>query len=295
MLKKITLVFYLLILQSAAFAQNSQWRPVSGNRHDNLSGMALIEHAGTQTSFIIVNDNKKKEQNHAAVVTVDGRNAPQYAPLKWLGDDVPTDLESISAVPNQKNTFMALTAAGRVFHITLDRADNSVKVLKSFDVPKIPADSDFEGFALQKIGGVTLAVWADRGLDAKPAQLFFAVFDLSKDTFSSVGSVPFKVPFPVGNTRHISDLKVDETGAVFVASASDPGNDGPFSSAVYFAGVLNAANPSAVFFVQPPALTRLYKFEYHKVEAFEFVPGANGGIAFGTDDENLGSAIYLDW
>jgi hypothetical protein len=25
------------------------------------------------------------------------------------------------------------------------------------------------------------------------------------------------------------------------------------------------------------------------------VPGADGGMAFGTDDENLGAAIYLDW
>jgi len=98
-----------------------------------------------------------------------------------------------------------------------------------------------------------------------------------------------KVPYSATNTRHISDVKVDPSGAVFITSASDPGNDGPFASAFYCAGTFNLSD------TQSPALTRLFTFDYHKVEAFEFVPGASGGIAFGTDDENLGAAIYLDW
>jgi hypothetical protein len=83
-------------------------------------------------------------------------------------------------------------------------------------VPQIPKESDFEGFALQKINNVLLAVWANRGLDAKPAQLFWSKFDLQTHTFTQVDSAFLKVPYPVGNTRHISDLKVDQTGAVFI-------------------------------------------------------------------------------
>lgn len=290
------LVFISLVpAAQTANAQTNQWRPVSGARHDNISGMALVEHTSSKTSFIIVNDNKKKEQNHAAIVSIEGRSAPKYQPLKWIGDDIGVDFEAISAVPGMKDNFMAFTATGRVFHIELDRAENSVKVIKSFDVPSIPKDSDFEGFALQKVNDVLLAIWADRGLDAKPAQLFWAKFDLQIDAFSRIDSAFLKVPYPPKNTRHISDVKVDPSGAIFITSASDAGNDGPFASAVYFAGVFNINNSQKITFAPSPAMTRLFTFDYHKVEALEFVPGADGGIAFGTDDENLGAAIYINW
>jgi hypothetical protein len=59
--------------------------------------------------------------------------------------------------------------------------------------------------------------------------------------------------------------------------------------------MLNLCNPQHIAFTQSSALTRLFTFNYHKVEAIEFVPGADGGTAFGTDDENLGVAIYLSW
>ncbi len=285
----------LLVAGQTARAQTNGWRPVSGARHDNISGMALIEHNDKQTIFLIVNDNKKPEQNHAAIVSVEGRAAPKYAPLRWLGGDVPLDLEAVASVPNQTNEFMTFTATGRVFYIEINRWENTAKTIKSFEVPQIPAGSDFEGFALQKINNILLAVWADRGLDAKPAQLFWSKFDLKNYAFAQIDSTFLKVPYPEVRTRHISDVKVDPSGAVFITSASDPGNDGPFASAFYFAGTFNSNNSQKITFNQSPALTRLFTFDYHKVEAFEFVPGAAGGIAFGTDDENLGAAIYLDW
>lgn len=40
-------------------------------------------------------------------------------------------------------------------------------------------------------------------------------------------------------------------------------------------------------------MTRLHTFDGHKVEALELLPGARGGMALGTDDENLSAAIYL--
>jgi hypothetical protein len=158
----------LIAGEQAAAAQTNQWRPISGSQQDNISGMALIERVGQKTAFLVVNDNKKPRQNRAAILTIEGRAAPQYAKLRWLGDDLPVDLEAVTGVPGAANNFMALTSAGRVFHIEINRSDNSVKVIKSFDVPQIPKNSEFEGFALQKVNDVLLAVWADRGLDAQP-------------------------------------------------------------------------------------------------------------------------------
>lgn len=175
--------------------------------------MALLEHEGRKTSFLIVNDNKQKAESHAAIVAVEEFGAPKYTPLQWLGNDVPTDLEAVTSVPGVKNIFMALTSAGRVFHIEINRTNNSVRVLKSFDVPQIPRDRDFEGFALQRVNDVLLAVWADRGLDAKPAQLFWGTLDAQTYAFTQIDSTFLKVPYPVGNTRHISDVKIDAAGA----------------------------------------------------------------------------------
>ena len=132
-------------------------------------------------------------------------------------------------------------------------------------------------------------------MTAKPATLFWSRFDLAAGRFSSARSTAFKVPYPISDVRHISDVKVDTTGGVFVTSASDPGNDGPFSSAMYYAGVLRPAADKTFVFIQPSRFTRLYEFAYHKVEAFEFVPGADGGLVFGTDDENLGAAVLLSY
>lgn len=67
----------------------------------------------------------------------------------------------------------------------------------------------------------------------------------------------------------------------------------PFSSAMYFGGVISKAADKSFIFAHPTAFTPLFRFPYRKIEAFEFVPGIAGGIAFGTDDENLGSSILL--
>ena len=289
------LLLVSLIFAEQTTAQTNQWRPVSGDQKDNISGMALLEHNDKRTVFLVVNDNKKPKQNRAAILSIDGRAAPKYAPLRWLGDDLPIDLEAVTNVPGAPNNFMALTSAGRVFHIELSRANNSVKVLKSFDVPQIPKQSEFEGFALQKVNDVLLAIWAERGLDAQPARLFWSRFDLKNYAFTEINSTDFKVPYTAENTRHVSDLKVDESGALFVTSASDPSDDGPFASAFYFAGTFNFASAQKVIFIRTPRLTRLLNFDYRKIEAFEFVPGASGGVAFGTDDENFGASIRLDW
>ena len=93
---------------------------------------------------------------------------------------------------------------------------------------------------------------------------------------------------------HISDLKVDPTGVLFISSAKDPGNDGSFESAVYIADVFNS-DRNQIRFRQNSELVPLYRFDEHKIEAIELVPGQTGGVIFGTDDENRGSSIYRSW
>ncbi|MGH9947641.1 MAG: hypothetical protein ACRD6X_10595 [Pyrinomonadaceae bacterium] len=257
--------------------------------------MALIEHNNRNTTFLIAHDNKKKEQVHAAILTVEGSKDPKYSPLKWMGADIPVDIEAATSVPDVPRQYALFTSAGRVYHVRLNLAAGRLELIRSFDVPSIPQKADFEGFALQRLDGILLAVWAERGLTEKPATVFWGRIDIATGKFSDLRTSAFKVPFPLSNVRHISDIKVDATGAVFVTAASDPGNDGPFSSAMYYAGVLEREAKKSFVFIRSSLLTRIYRLDDHKVEAFEFIPGSDGGIAFGTDDENLGASLFTTY
>lgn len=92
--------------------------------------------------------------------------------------------------------------------------------------------------------------------------------------------------------RHISDIKVDSAGIVYITSASDAGDDGPFQSALYVAGYLGFSGNKIVW-KQNSQLVPLYRADYRKIEGMELVPGNAGGVVFGTDDENFGSYVYV--
>jgi hypothetical protein len=276
-----------------ALADISDWYVIGKDRQTNISGMALVGQTDNRTSFIVVHDNKKKKENRAGIVTIGPDKTSQFESLNWLGSEMPVDLEAITKIPETTHGFMAFSSAGRVYRIELDQPNGSLRVIGSFEVPAIPKNCNFEGFSLAKIGGGYLAVWAERGEDAKPATLFWSNFDLQTNAFTKVDSVSVKVPYPKTNVRHISDLKVATTGKVFISAAADPGNDGPFTSAVYLAGKFEPGKASNFAFTPSAAANQLFSVENRKIEAFELLSEAEGGMVYGTDDENLGSAVYF--
>ena len=255
--------------------------------------MALIEPQSNEVDLLIVHDNKGFDQGRLAVVTIKGVAQPEYVALNWpSGVELPGDLEAIASVPGQVNSFMALSSAGKIYHIRFN--DNkTISVLKIFDLPGITPKTNLEGFTLQQIDGTLIAVWAQRGAGEEPATIYWGKFNLATYQITQTSSANLKVPLPTGaNVRHISDLKVDKAGILFIASATDPGNDGPFESAVYVAGAF-ALSGNRLAFRPNPDLVPLYHYNYHKIEAIELVPGGEGGVIFGTDDENMGSSIYF--
>ena len=259
-----------------------------------ISGMALVARTDVGATFLVVHDNKNAGEGRAALIRVAGAQQPEYAPIAWPADKPAVDLEGLAAVPAQPRTFLALASAGRVFHIRLDEAGHAVEVLKVFDLPGVPPGSNFESLALQQFGAQTLITWAHRGEGTDPGVLYWGLLDLKDDKITRVHSARIVVPWAAAGVRHVADLKVDADGVVYAASAADAGNDGPFSSTVYIAGAFTSAADDFTF-RQPTTYTRLFQFPYHKIEALELVPGAAGGIVFGTDDENLGSWLYLNW
>lgn len=284
----------VLVFLVTSVSIGQAWRPVGGSRQSNISGIAVIGQVQQTTKFLVVHDNKKPEQMHATVISVTGSDAPTNTPLKWI-DDVALGIEAVSAVPGVSGQFIAFTAAGRAYHIKINVQSATVDVIKSFDVPMIPRGANFEAFDIQNINGSLAAVWAERGGPAKPATIFWSKFDLVNYKFSDIDSATLSVPFPISDIRHISDMKVDTSGAIFVTAASDPGNDGPFSSAFYFAGALRTVDNNRIKFGPSAFTAPIFRFPYEKIEAFDFVPGLNGGLVFGTDNENLGASIFLSY
>lgn len=291
-----TIILTILLLNSQKVVAE-QWRPVRGGINFGISGIALIEKKDNFLEFLIVHDNKGKDEGRLAIITIKGKQQPEYFPFNsskglqelYFG----SDLEAITAVPTEPSSFMALSSKGKVYNFRLGERKGESFLFKVFDLPNLPEKPNFEGFAIQEIDGNLLTVWAERGEGEKPAIVYWGILNLPSYKIEVKGSKSLTVPWPNSKElRHISDLKIDRTGTLFISSATDPGNDGPFTSAVYIAGVF-VVNGNEVSFRQNPDLFPLCRLDYHKVEAIELVPGANGGIIVGTDDENLGSWVYM--
>lgn len=281
----------MLLVPHPALAQ--QWRPVRGGILFGISGMALVKQQSDEMQFLIVHDNKGKDEGRLGVITIKGEAQPEYVALTWPSNvELPMDLEAIASIPGSINAFMALTSSGKIYHIIFDN-NKTISVVKVFALPAITARTNLEGFTLQEIDGNLLAVWAHRGAGDEAATIYWGKLNLNTYQIAQTSSVNLKVPLPTGaNVRHISDLKVDKAGILFIASASDPGDNGPFASAVYVAGSFGVRR-NAIAFRPNPDLVPLYHYNYHKIEAIELVPGAAGGFVFGTDDENMGSSVYF--
>lgn len=295
--KKLLIVLFTLgtLLLKPQLVSAEGWRPVRGSKAYGISGIALVSQQQNFSSFLVVHDNKLPDQGRVALLNVRGEKQPEYIPLEWPARvEMPFDLEGLTAVPGiGQATFMAATSSGRIYHLQLDR-NNSLSVLKIFDLPNIPAGSNLESFALQDIDGQLLAVYAHRGAGAEPGVIYWGVLDLAAYQLSGRGSVALEVPWPGGNVRHVSDLKVDTAGVVFVSSASDTEDNGPFQSAIYVVGAFQIGDRQ-IQFRQNLSLTSLYRFDFRKIEALELLPGEVGGVIVGTDDENMGSSVFLSW
>lgn len=287
----IATVAVVLLVSHTVLSQ--QWRPVRGGIPFGISGMTLLEQQNDSRSFLIVHDNKAEGQGRLAIVTIKGEESPQYFPLSWPSSiALPIDLEALTVVPGTPEpAFMAATSAGTVYHLGWDASNRTVSVLKVFALPSISKESNIEAFALQKINGQLVAFWAHRGQNRQPAILYWGQFNLKTYQITPIGSTQIQVPLPTSAVRHISDLKVDSAGIAFISSAADNGDDGPFDSAVYVAGAF-ALHNQQIAFQQNSQLVPLYRFNYHKVEAIELVPGQMGGVIVGSDDENMGGAVF---
>ncbi|HIK32767.1 MAG TPA: hypothetical protein IGS17_13260 [Oscillatoriales cyanobacterium M59_W2019_021] len=271
---------------------DEEWMQVRSGKAYGISGMAWIDRHGDTPNLAIVHDNKTEDLDRLAIVSLPPHEQPQYYPIPWSDDtEFPVDLEGLVAVPDDSFRFMALESQGRVFDFRLDPDRRTIETIQTFDLPDIPDNSNFEGFALTRIRDQLIAVWAHRGEGEDPGVLYWGEFNLDRGEIGLRGRQEVRVPQPPGNPRHISDIKIDRAGRVWISSATDPGDDGPFDSAIYTIGRFEVKDETIA--LDPfPSLTPIAAYEGHKIEAIEILPDDRSII--GTDDENAGGFIRID-
>jgi hypothetical protein len=254
-------------------AVSDTWTSVGSGSTANVSGIAP-----TGSGWIIVRDNKKATQNHVALLDQNAR----VTPLAWPGAP-PSDLESVDAVPGTSNQYVVVNSAGHGWLLTI--SGDTITVDREFSLPGTLRQ--IEGFALTSVDGSTVAVWASRGSATQPARFKAATFNPGTAAFGPMSSGKVSVPYPTAHAREVTGLTVAD-GRVLVSSASDPGNLGPFTSAVYDVGTLEDIWGSGKPALRLKTPVELGRYDGHKVEG---VACGHGVGILGSDDERLGGAV----
>lgn len=276
------------LLAPAAGARAADgWQRVGDDITSGVSGLAVESRHKDTVHALAVRDNKEPGQQRLVAVRYSPDGKPQVRPVGWSGEE-PVDLEAIDAVPGRDQEYVALASDGTAYRI--HRGEETVRVIRKFRLPDISPDANYEGFTLTRTThGTIAAVWADRGGDDRPAQLTAASWNPDTNGFGKRDSAEFRVPYPAQDVRHVSDVELSADGRLTVSSASDPGNDGPYDSALYAAGRL-AVRDGDVRLTLSAAPERLATFAGHKIEALTCLPHSEKGI-LGTDDENDGGSV----
>lgn len=271
-----------------------EWKQTGPGITEGISGLALIAADKNEASFVAVHDNKRAGQKRLSIIRRASDGSVDARPLAWTGEPLPVDLEAISRVPGASSTFLTLTSKGAVHRFLLHGQSGIAFDAGPVGVPNSGEERQFESFDVQQVGGAIFACWAERGDKAAPGVIFCSTFHPGELTFGTPQSIEVRAPWPTTATRHISDLRLLADGTIIAASASDPGDAGPFSGAVFVAGTLQPIGDVPQLVAASPS-TRLFTTTTHKIEALEVVPGESGGLVLGSDDENLGAAVLFTW
>jgi len=288
--------FYFISLFTFCFALTGcakdtiQWHSLGETKSIGVSGIATID----KEHFLVVHDGKKTEHPRLGVVTWQEGKEPALAQLDWCDKTtLPIDLEAITAIPNHEHDYLVLESKGSVSRIQL-QGINNCKTTAHITLPTATAQSNMEALALHCFGADCILIWAERGDDKQAAKLSWAKFDSDKNTIAStqVKTFEFTASYPGLNRRSISDIAIDKQGAMWVSSASDPGDEGPFQSAIYRLGAFSMNNSEINWIPSSNNTQPVAKYETDniKIEGISFI---QDDLIMGTDDENKGSKIMI--
>jgi hypothetical protein len=294
---------FVLIVAIALFAYSSLANNISHletNRNlPDLSGLAWIK----EDSFLAVHDSKSLDPNQPRISLI---NLPQSSKgIEWqtLKIDWETvggismDLESITNIP-ETNLFILGESShykkhrGRLF---LMKFENST--LKPIAVTNWPQNIiNIEAIATTKINNQTYFFYAERGADQPSTNICWTTLSLEPFTIGKCHPTQFSTADPTPHIRQISDIEIDASGNIYIASALDPNQDnGPFKSSVWKIGQVGLDQTNLPQITLAQNNNAIAEIDGFKVESLALRPSQNQEpeIFIGTDDENYGGVIRL--
>lgn len=219
--------------------------------------------------------------------------------VDFPGRSVPNDLESIARLPGRNAALLAESNADgddpdpTIYLARWDR-DLNVEIVSAVPWPETPEPLvNVEATAVVTVRGKDYFVYAERAEGRDTTFINMTRLKVYEDGEIRFGrrwtSVPFTPPEPPDG-RPASGMDIDKWGNIYVSSAYDPGDLGPFDSAVYRAATVREGGRIGASLrpVEPPQ--ELARSSGLKVEGVGLVAGSFP-IFIGDDDEDYGGLL----
>ena len=274
-MNKLLIVFVHIFLLS----QNDGWKQIHNSREYSISGIANFN-----DGYLVVHDNKKKNQARVSYIN----RELKIKKLIWPEPKLPYDLESAVKMPGKMNRYIFMGSKGICYEVTVDPKDFRIDVLHTFTLPGLKPKMNLEGLTIYPSGQGLIFIYGNRGSDSETSTLFTVFFNHKKKLFKDLNQFEYDLPIPKKHKRNFADLTLKEDGSIWTVATSDPGNNGPFTSAIYELGEINHAGTFIP--IHPNLLKPIMVFSGQKVEAMVF---HKGHLVLMTDNENFGSTFKL--
>ncbi|WP_395297554.1 hypothetical protein ACF9IK_31960 [Kitasatospora hibisci] len=212
---------------------------------------------------------------------------------------VPNDLESIARVPGRNEALLVESNADgsdpdpTIYLARWDK-DLNVEIAGSVPWPETPEPLvNVEATAVATVHGRDYFVYAERRQGSDTTNINMTSLTIGRNgeiTFGTTWtSIPFTAAEPPG-ARPATGLDIDAKGNLYISSAYDPGNLGPFDSAVYRAATVRpgGAIGASLHPVEPPQ--QIARSSGLKVEGVALVAGSYP-IFISDDDEDYGGLL----
>ncbi len=269
--------------------------PVQATTLLDLSGLAWIG----GDDFLAGHDGKVPDEAERPrisrlTLTGDARGvvwAP--VPVTWPEETgQPSDIESIAAIPG--GGFLLAesgddgSAYHRIFHVVLD-ADGAATVVEVVDWPV--EIGNVEAIAIHPVEDGLLFIYAERADGEASTRIQWAPMTVGPLTWGTFSSVIYPSPYEAGpGERPESDMTVAADGRIFVVSAEDTDDDGPFSSEIWRVGDVVTGGAGSVQLLDAPELVA--RMDTLKAESITFRVTDDGETLWvGTDDEDYGGIL----
>ena len=270
--------FIFLLIPTLLYSQSDdEWQTIHGDRIYSVSGIAPFKEG-----YVVVHDNKKKNQPRVSYID----RELKIHPVGWPEAKLPYDLEAIVVIPGYDNRFMLMESTGICYELTIDPTTLLTDLLHSFSLPELKGNMNLEGLTIYPSGQGLVFIYGDRGSDRRKSTLFTAFFDPKKRSFYEVNQFTVDLPKPKKHKRNIADLAIKMDGSIWTSATSDPGNNGPFTTAIYELGEIDHAGTFTP--IHPELQKPIMVFGGQKVEAMMF---HKGHLVFMTDNENFGATF----